>query len=82
MEQLGANVSVSANLETFRMEIIESESASSSRKKRKTGLNSGNSRPDSPEEEFTVNGRCLCLMVMPRQAKVLWLQLVLSWGFS
>ncbi|RXG59111.1 hypothetical protein Avbf_01112 [Armadillidium vulgare] len=42
LEQLGANVSVGGSIETFRMDIIESEASKLSRKKRRTGLHPGN----------------------------------------
>lgn len=54
LEQLGANVSVGGSIETFRMDIIESEASKLSRKKRRTGLHPGNNLDEDFGGRFIV----------------------------
>ncbi|XP_076066750.1 transmembrane protein KIAA1109 homolog tweek isoform X4 [Oratosquilla oratoria] len=43
LEQLGSNVSITAGIDTLRVDIIESEASKLNHKKRKTGMHQGNS---------------------------------------
>ncbi|XP_042881836.1 transmembrane protein KIAA1109 homolog isoform X7 [Penaeus japonicus] len=56
LEQLGSNVSITASVETLRVDIIESEASKLNKKKRKTGLHPGNT-PATSGDNSEVPGK-------------------------
>lgn len=58
LEQLGSNVSITASVETLRVDIIESEASKLNKKKRKTGLHPGNT-PATSGDNSEVPGRLI-----------------------